>query len=94
MSKWLSHVKSTMKSNKGKSFSQVLKIAAKTYKKRGGGGEGAAPAARGDLGGTNSAGFAIDIKCLMTIGYLMNFITDSSTITTSNMPQYNNATAV
>jgi len=37
MSKWLSHVKSTMKSNKGKSFSQVLKIAAKTYKKRGGG---------------------------------------------------------
>jgi len=57
MSKWLSHVKSTMKSNKGKSFSQVLKLAAKTYKKHGGG-DGAAPAVRGDLGGTNSAGSA------------------------------------
>jgi len=57
MSKWLSHVKSTMKSNKGKSFSQVLKLAAKTYKKHGGG-EGAEPATRGDLGGMNSAGTA------------------------------------
>lgn len=58
MSKWLSHVKSTMKSHKGKSFSQVLKIAAKSYKKHGGGGEGADPATRGDLGGGNAAGTA------------------------------------
>jgi hypothetical protein len=35
-SKWMTHVKKTMKANKGKSLSQVLKLAAKTYKKSGG----------------------------------------------------------
>ena len=40
-SAWMSHVKQTMKANKGKSLMQVLKMAKKTYKKtakRGGGG--------------------------------------------------------
>lgn len=32
---WMAHVKKTMRSNKGKSLKQVLKIAAKTYKKSG-----------------------------------------------------------
>lgn len=32
-SKWLSHVKKTMKAHKGKSLKQVLKMAKKTYKK-------------------------------------------------------------
>jgi hypothetical protein len=32
-SKWMTHVKSVMRANKGKSLSQVLKMAAKTYKK-------------------------------------------------------------
>ena len=38
-SAWMSHVKKTMKANKGKSLMQVLKMAKKTYKKtmRGGG---------------------------------------------------------
>ena len=31
-SKWLTHVKKTMKSHKGKSLKQVLKLAAKSYK--------------------------------------------------------------
>ena len=31
-SKWLAHVKKTMRSNKGKSLKQVLKMAKKTYK--------------------------------------------------------------
>ena len=30
---WLAHVKATMKSNRNKSFKQVLKLAKKTYKK-------------------------------------------------------------
>jgi hypothetical protein len=30
---WLTHVKKTMKSHKGMKFGQVLKLAAKTYKK-------------------------------------------------------------
>lgn len=30
---WLSHVKKTMKSHKGKSFKAILKIAKKTFKK-------------------------------------------------------------
>lgn len=30
---WMSHVKSVRKANLGKSFKQVLKMAAKTYKK-------------------------------------------------------------
>jgi hypothetical protein len=41
MTAWLSHVKKTMKSHKGMKFGQVLKLAAKTYKKHGGGAEGA-----------------------------------------------------
>lgn len=32
-SKWLSHVKATMKANKGMKLSDVLKKASKTYKK-------------------------------------------------------------
>jgi hypothetical protein len=38
-SAWMTHVKKTMKANKGKSLMQVLKMAKKTYKKtmRGGG---------------------------------------------------------
>lgn len=32
-SKWLSHVKKTMRANKGKSLKQVLKLAKKTYTK-------------------------------------------------------------
>lgn len=32
---WMAHVKKTMRSNKGKSLKQVLKLAAKTYKKSG-----------------------------------------------------------
>lgn len=32
-SAWMSHVKKTMKANKGKSLKQVLKLAKKTYKK-------------------------------------------------------------
>jgi hypothetical protein len=31
-SKWLAHVKKTMKAHKGKSLKQVLKMAKKTYK--------------------------------------------------------------
>ena len=31
-SKWLTHVKKTMKAHKGKSLKQVLKMAKKTYK--------------------------------------------------------------
>ncbi len=31
-SKWLAHVKKTMKAHKGKSFKAVLKMAKKTYK--------------------------------------------------------------
>ena len=34
-SKWLSHVKKTMKAHKGKSLKQVLKMAKKTYSKGG-----------------------------------------------------------
>jgi hypothetical protein len=36
-SAWMSHVKRTMKANKGKSLMQVLKMAKKTYKKMRGG---------------------------------------------------------
>ncbi len=46
-SAWMSHVKQTMKANKGKSLMQVLKMAKKTYKKtakRGGAGGVAATA--------------------------------------------------
>ena len=34
---WLTHVKKTMKSHKGMKFGQVLKLAKKTYKTKGGG---------------------------------------------------------
>jgi hypothetical protein len=39
---WMTHVKATMRANKGKSLMQVLKMAKKTYKKgmKGGGGDG------------------------------------------------------
>lgn len=36
-SAWMTHVKKTMKANKGKPLSAVLKMAKKTYKKTGGG---------------------------------------------------------
>lgn len=44
-SAWMTHVKKTMKANKGKSLMQVLKMAKKTYKKtmRGGMTTSAAP---------------------------------------------------
>lgn len=42
-SAWMTHVKKTMKANKGKPLSAVLKMAKKTYKKtRKGGGGGVA----------------------------------------------------
>ena len=46
-SAWMTHVKKTMKANKGKPLSAVLKMAAKTYKKtmRGGMTTSAAPGA-------------------------------------------------
>ena len=52
-SAWMSHVKKTMKANKGKSLSQVLKMASKTFKKskRGGGALTPASATGGDMGG-------------------------------------------
>ena len=34
--RWLAHVKATLRSHKGLKFSQVLKLAKKTYKKKGG----------------------------------------------------------
>lgn len=34
--KWLAHVKKTMKAHKGLKFGQVLKMAKKTYSKKGG----------------------------------------------------------
>ena len=34
--KWLAHVKKTMKAHKGLKFGQVLKLAKKTYSKKGG----------------------------------------------------------
>jgi len=53
-SAWMSHVKKTMKANKGKSLKQVLKLAKKTYKKsakRGGGGGSITPASFGGMDG-------------------------------------------
>jgi hypothetical protein len=51
-SAWMSHVKKTMKANKGKSLMQVLKMAKKTYKKtRRGGGGGVAAGAADLMGG-------------------------------------------
>jgi len=52
-SAWMTHVKKTMKANKGKPLSAVLKMAKKTYKKtmRGGGiGATAAPLTGGRKG--------------------------------------------
>ena len=34
--KWLAHVKKTMKAHKGKKFGEVMKLAKKTYSKKGG----------------------------------------------------------
>ena len=56
-SAWMTHVKKTMKANKGKPLSAVLKMAKKTYKKtmRGGGvGETAAPLSGGRRKGSKS----------------------------------------
>jgi hypothetical protein len=58
-SAWMSHVKRTMKANKGKSLMQVLKMAKKTYKKTGGGGGGVATGAAevgGMMGGRRRRG--------------------------------------
>lgn len=47
-SAWMAHVKKTMRANKGKSLSQVLKMAKKTYKKTAKkGGSAISPAAVG-----------------------------------------------
>lgn len=47
-SAWMAHVKKTMRANKGKSLSQVLKMAKKTYtKKSKKGGAALSPAAVG-----------------------------------------------
>ena len=51
---WLTHVKKTMKSHKGMKFGQVLKLAAKTYKKHGGGGGDVSPASSGTSSATLS----------------------------------------
>jgi hypothetical protein len=57
MTAWLSHVKKTMKSHKGMKFGQVLKLAAKTYKKGGSsmyGGGDVEPASSGTSSATLS----------------------------------------
>jgi hypothetical protein len=36
-SAWMTHVKATMRANKGKPLSAILKMAKKTYSKKGGG---------------------------------------------------------
>ncbi len=53
-SRWMTHVKKTMRANKGKSLSQVLKMAKKTYKKtrRGGGPEDSEVLAGGGVAAT------------------------------------------
>jgi hypothetical protein len=49
-SRWMAHVKKTMRANKGKSLSQVLKMAKKTYKKtRRGGADTEEPMTAGGL---------------------------------------------
>ena len=57
-SAWMSHVKKTMKANKGKPLSAVLKMAAKTYKKtmRGGGSGGPGASTAGLVGGRRRKG--------------------------------------
>jgi hypothetical protein len=54
-SAWMSHVKKTMKANKGKSLMQVLKMAKKTYKKSRRGG-GLSPLPLGQGGGRRRGG--------------------------------------
>jgi hypothetical protein len=59
MTAWLSHVKKTMKSHKGMKFGQVLKLAAKTYKKGGSsmyGGSDVSPASSGTSSANLSGG--------------------------------------
>ena len=46
-SAWMAHVKKTMRAHKGKSLSQVLKMAKKTYKKTMKGGSALSPATVG-----------------------------------------------
>ena len=57
-SAWMSHVKKTMKANKGKPLSAVLKMAAKTYKKtmRGGGSGGPGASTAALVGGRRRKG--------------------------------------
>jgi len=50
-SAWMTHVKKTMKANKGKPLSAVLKMAKKTYKKTRKGGAGGVAAGAASLGG-------------------------------------------
>lgn len=57
-SAWMSHVKATMRANKGKSLKQVLKLAGKTYKKAmrgGGGGQVLTPAVVGGRRGSRKS---------------------------------------
>ena len=56
---WMSHVKKTMRANKGKSLSQVLKLAKKTYKKtakKGGAALSPLPLSGGRRGGKTRKG--------------------------------------
>ena len=63
-SAWMTHVKKTMRANKGKSLGQVLKMASKTFKKskRGGGlspmplSGGGAPLTPASVGGRRRRG--------------------------------------
>lgn len=50
-SAWMSHVKATMKANKGKTLTQVLKMAKKTYKKTKKGGSSISPSPVGSIEG-------------------------------------------
>ena len=56
--KWLSHVKKTMRANKGKSLKQVLKLAKKTYTKakKGGAEPYEAPSTASPLSGGRRGG--------------------------------------
>lgn len=58
-SRWLSHVKKTMRANKGKSLKQVLKLAKKSYKKTKKGGAAEpyeAPSTASPVGGRRHRG--------------------------------------
>ncbi len=62
-SRWMAHVKKTMRAHKGKSLSQVLKMAKKTYKKtRRGGGDGDDETGAGGLKGGYSLAGALPLN--------------------------------